>query len=111
MDSRSDRREEIYLPRDTGYGTSADGGTFESLPARPRRTLSPILWESLTPAGRNVILPSPTRRSPDELQMEIDAVQHKIDELATSVKRPRRARGLDVPVSYTHLTLPTILRV
>jgi len=92
MDSRH-RREEIYqVPRDTGYDTCLAAEAFESLSARPRRLLSPIPLESLSPAGRSALMSgTPTRRSPEELrlQQEIDAVQREIDELATSIKRRR----------------------
>ena len=95
MVSRQDRRQEFYQPRDTGYDTVMAEGTLESLPVRPRRLLSPVPLESLTPAGRDMLThPAPTRTSPEELQREIDAVQREIDELATSVKRPRYNRRL-----------------
>jgi len=78
MDSR-DRREEIYqVPRDTGYDTYLAAEAFKSLSTRPRRLLSPIPLESLSPAGRSALMSgTPMRRLPEELrlQQEIDAVQ------------------------------------
>ena len=79
----SDRREEIYQPRDTGYDTCLAAETFKSLSGRSRRSLSPIPLESLSPAGRRALMSgTPTWRSPEDLrlQQEIEEMQREIDE-------------------------------
>jgi len=97
MESR-DCWEEIYQLRDTGYDTCLAAETFESLFTRPRRSLSPIRLESLSPARRRALMSgTPTQRSPEELwlQQEIDAMQHEIDELATSIKQAGVEMGFE----------------
>ena len=102
--------------RETLGTTCLAAEAFESLSARPSRLLSPIPLGSLSPAGRRALLSrTPTQRLPEELrlQQEIETMQREIDELATSIKRRKLKRGLNVDFhdsgsDGSHFGYPTV---
>ena len=92
MASAGDRSDGVR--RDTGY-VSLGADTDRLLPPQSRRrALSPIRIrpELLSPEGQRLLAASPSaeRRSPEDIQMEIDAVQREIDELTT--RKPPKSR-------------------
>ena len=90
-DPDGDRRAEIYHRRDTGYYSELPEAAVLSL-GRPARMLSPIPSGRLSPSARRLL----GRTSPEDIQREIEAVQHEIDVLsARPIHRHSRERGLE----------------
>ena len=90
--SGDDRRAEIYLRRDTGYYSELPETHTVSSSRRPARVLSPIPADRLSPSARRLL----GRTSPEDIQREIDAMQHELDVLsARTAHRRSRERGLE----------------
>ena len=53
----------------------------------------------------------PTSRGRHQLHIKVEGVQIKKSPFSVTVKQPVQRLGTPITVSYTHLTLPTILRV